>query len=114
CRKRQLEKKLNPIVIEETIQPTNIEVVHDSNEWGIELVSNSIEVPNENEVDRNFIQVDSSSDGTISLDQIKYQYVPKVKCDPPVDISDTEISASSTTRDDDISIEDLMAKMKEM
>ncbi|CAM4795124.1 unnamed protein product [Rotaria magnacalcarata] len=114
CRKRQLEKQLNPIIIEETVQPTNIEVVHDSNEWGIELVSTSVEVPNENEVNRTFIQVDSSSDGTISLDQIKYQYVPKVKCDLQVDISDTETSAASTTRDDDISIEDLMAKMKEM
>ncbi|CAF4923190.1 unnamed protein product, partial [Rotaria magnacalcarata] len=71
---------------------------------GIELVSTSVEVPNENEVNRTFIQVDSSSDGTISLDQIKYQYVPKVKCDLQVDISDTETSAASTTRDDDISI----------
>ncbi len=45
---------------------------------------------------------------------MKYQYVPKAKCDSQIDISDTETSAASTTRDDELSIEDLMAKMKEM
>ncbi|CAF1200643.1 unnamed protein product [Rotaria sordida] len=113
CRKRQLEKQLNPIVIEENPQQTTTEVVHESNEWGIELVSDSVDVPNENTVDRNRIQLASSSTGTGSLDQVKYQYVPKVKCDPQVEVSD-ETSAASTKQDDDMSIEDLMAKMKEM
>ncbi|CAF3325740.1 unnamed protein product [Rotaria sp. Silwood2] len=114
CRKRQLEQQLNPIVIEENLQQTTTEVVHDSNEWGIELVSDSVDVPNENTIDRNRIQLASSSNGTVSLDQVKYQYVPKIKGDPQVDTSDNETSAASTTRDDDISLEDLMAKMKEM
>ncbi|CAF1118042.1 unnamed protein product [Rotaria sordida] len=113
CRKRQLEKQLNPIVIEENPQQTTTEVVHESNEWGIELVSDSVDVPNENTVDRNRIQLASSSTGTGSLDQVKYQYVPKVKYDPQVEVSD-ETSAASTKQDDDMSIEDLMAKMKEM
>ncbi|CAF1315594.1 unnamed protein product [Rotaria sordida] len=113
CRKRQLEIQLNPIVIEENPQQTTTEVVHESNEWGIELVSDSVDVPNENTVDRNRIQLASSSTGTGSLDQVKYQYVPKVKYDPQVEVSD-ETSAASTKQDDDMSIEDLMAKMKEM
>ncbi len=45
---------------------------------------------------------------------MKYQYVPKAKCDPQIDLSDNETSATSTARDDELSIEDLMAKMKEM
>jgi hypothetical protein len=45
---------------------------------------------------------------------VKYQYVPKAKCDPQVDTSDNETSAASTTRDDELSIEDLMAQMKQM
>lgn len=81
---------------------------------GIELVSGSADVPNENTIDRDRIQVAGSSSGTISLDQVKYQYIPKAKNDPQVDTSDNETSAASTTRDDELSIEDLMAKMKEM
>lgn len=81
---------------------------------GIELVSDSVNVPNENNVDQNRIQLASSSNGTASLDQIRYQYVPKAKCDPQIDTSDNETSAASTARDDELSIEDLMAKMKEM
>ena len=45
---------------------------------------------------------------------MKYQYVPKAKCDPQIDTSDTETSAASTARDEELSIEDLMAKMKQM
>ncbi|CAF4368797.1 unnamed protein product, partial [Rotaria sordida] len=37
----------------------------------IELVSVSVDVPNENTVDRNRIQLASSSTGTGSLDQVK-------------------------------------------
>jgi hypothetical protein len=81
---------------------------------GIELVSNSVDTPNENTIDRDRIQLASSSNGTISLDQVKYQYVPKAKRDPQIDTSDNETSAASTTRDEELSIEDLMAKMKEM
>lgn len=81
---------------------------------GIELVSDSAEVPNETTIDRNRIQIAASSGGTVSLDQVKYQYIPKAKNDPQVDTSDNETSAASTTRDDELSIEDLMAKMKEM
>lgn len=81
---------------------------------GIELVSDSVEVPNENTVDRSHIELASSSSGTISLDQVKYQYVPKVKCNPQIDTSDNETSAASTARDEDLSIEDLMAQMKRM
>ena len=69
---------------------------------------------NENTIDRNRIQLASSSNGIALLDHVKYQYVPRGACDPQVDTSDNETSAASTTRDDDISIEDLMAKMKEM
>ncbi|CAF3810700.1 unnamed protein product [Rotaria sp. Silwood1] len=114
CRKRQLEHQLHPVVIEENVPTINTEVVHESNEWGIELVSDSIDVPNENLIDKNRIQLTSSSNGTVSLDQIKYQYIPKIKNDSQIDTSDNETSAASTTRDDDITIEDLMAKMKEM
>jgi len=114
CRKRQLEQQSNPTVIEETPQPTNTEVIHESNEWGIELVSNSVDVPNENTIDRARIQLASSSNETVSLDQVKYQYVPKTKFDPQIDTSDNETSAASTARDDELSIEDLMAKMKQM
>jgi len=78
------------------------------------IVSDSVDVPNENTIDRDRIQLASSSSGTISLDQVKYQYVPKAKCDSQVDTSDTETSAASTARDDELSIEDLMAKMKQM
>ncbi len=77
-------------------------------------MDNSVDVPNENTVDQNRIQLASSSSGTVSLDQIKYQYVPKAKCDPQVDTSDNETSAASVTRDEELSIEDLMAKMKQM
>jgi hypothetical protein len=45
---------------------------------------------------------------------VTYQYVLKPKRDPQVDTSDNETSAASTTRDDELSIEDLMAKMKQM
>ncbi len=81
---------------------------------GIELVSNSVDVSDENTIDRARIQFASSSDGTVSLDQVKYQYVPKAKCDPQIDLSDNETSAASTARDDELSIEDLMAKMRDM
>ena len=81
---------------------------------GIELVSDSADVTDENTIDRARIQLASSSGGTVSLDQVKYQYIPKAKGDPQIDTSDNETSAASTTRDDELSIEDLMAKMKEM
>ncbi|CAF0913903.1 unnamed protein product [Adineta steineri] len=114
CRKRQLEQQSNPTVVEETPQPVNVEVVHEENDWGIELVDNSVDVPNENTIDQKHIQLDSSSTGAVSLNQVKYQYVPKAKCNPQIDTSDNETSATSTTRDDELSIEDLMNQMKGM
>ncbi|UJR31934.1 hypothetical protein I4U23_019407 [Adineta vaga] len=114
CRKRQLEQQLSPPIIEEKPQLTNTEVTHESNEWGIELVSDSVDVPNENSVDHSHIELASSSNGTISLDQIKYQYNSKVKCNPQVDTSDNETSTASTARDNELSLEDLMAQMKGM
>ena len=81
---------------------------------GIELVGNSVDVPNENTVDPNRIQVASSSSGTVSIDHIKYQYNPKEKRDSQVDTSDNETSTASIVRDEELSLEDLMAKMKQM
>ena len=101
-------------MIEEPVQPTVVEVTHDSNEWGIELVSHSVDAPDENAVDRNRIELAASSNSTISLDQVKYQYTRQPRASAQVDTSDNETSAASATRDDDLSIEDLMAQMKKM
>lgn len=114
CRKRQLEHQANPIVVEENVPQTITEVVHESNEWGIELVSNSVDEKDGNTVDQSRIQLASSSDGNVSLNQVRYQYLPRENSDSQVDTSDAETSAASTTRDDDMSLEDLMAKMKSM
>jgi len=115
CRKRQLEQKSKPILIEEKTQEIkNVEVTHETNEWGIELVRDSTAdiLPSEENIDKSRIQLTSSSSGTVSLDQIKYQYTRKAEGQSQIDTSDNETSAASTTRDDDISLEDLMAKMK--
>jgi hypothetical protein len=85
-----------------------------SADTGIELVSDSVETPNENAVDRNRIELTSSSNSTISLDHVKYQYTRQPKGSAQIDTSDNETSAASATRDDDLSIEDLMAQMKKM
>jgi hypothetical protein len=76
---------------------------------GIELVSHSVDVLNENQIDQTHVELTSSSIGNMSLDQVKYQYTRKTKDDS------SNIEASSTTTNtDDISIEDLMAHMKAM
>lgn len=115
----------------EAPQAANTEVTHESNEWGtslptddlsrylsrfvgIELVSDSGEASTDNPVDAARIQFASSSGGTVSLEQVKYQYAPRAKCNSQVDTSDNETSAASTARDDELSIEDLMAQMKSM
>lgn len=105
---------MNPMNGVEQIFRIYIKNIFIFNLLGIELVSDSVDVPNENAIDHNRIQLASSSSGTVSLDQIKYQYVPKSKSDLQVDTSDNETSAASATRDDDLSIEDLMAQMKQI
>jgi len=114
CCRRQIEQKSKPQVIEETAQPVSTEVTHESNEWGIELVSDSSDQPTDNKVDQNRIQITSSSNDTASLDQIEYQYTRTSKDKTQIDTSDNETSETSTTRDDELSIEELMAQMKTM
>lgn len=77
-------------------------------------MSDSSDQPTDNKVDQNRIQITSSSNDTASLDQIKYQYTRTSKDNTQIDTSDNETSVASTTRDDELSIEDLMAQMKTM
>jgi len=81
---------------------------------GIELVSESVDVPDENTVNRNRIQLTGPPNDNVSLDQVRHQFIPKPKCNPQIDTSDNETSATSTTRDEELSIDELMAQMKNM
>lgn len=77
-------------------------------------MSDSSDQPTDNKVDQNRIQITSSSNDTASLDQIEYQYTRTSKDKTQIDTSDNETSETSTTRDDELSIEELMAQMKTM
>ena len=81
---------------------------------GIELVSDSSDQQTDNKVDPNRIQITSSSNNAASLTQVQYQYTRKPTDKAQVDTSDNETSAASTNRDDELSIDELMAQMKGM
>jgi len=125
CRKRQLEHQMKQVDTEsaQCQQAGPAEVLHENNDWGIELVSDSggqstVDDDNNN----NLTKFASSVTGTI--DQVKYQYTKskqqhqqeqqKAKHGPGFEYSDNETSEASLTRDDDISLDDLMLKMKNL
>lgn len=89
CRQRQVEYQARPK--EEKIeQVEEVKIVHEENEWGIELVSE----------DDNATVTSTTSAST----GLKYSF------EPPTSTSDQ--AHSTTSPKDEISLEDLMAQMK--
>jgi ubiquitin-like modifier-activating enzyme 5 len=92
CRKRQAEYQAKPKEEKKIEQEVVREVVHEDNDWGIELVSE----------DDNNVEVPSSSSTSTGL---KYAF------ERPTESND---DATNVTASDDISLEELMNQMKSM
>jgi ubiquitin-like modifier-activating enzyme 5 len=89
CCQRQVEYQAKPKVVQEEIEEVKV-VVHEDNEWGIELVAEDDNSP-------------TSSNQPATATGLKLAYERPVAC---------EQTTAPTAATDDISLEDLMAQMK--